>query len=159
MFPSFFCHPCRDPRCAAVSLHHLAGNRSAGLPGCGAPHQRWLHHRGHYHAHYLWLCCVGQYYVSKIHIQSKFIQLSSVQQASLLNIYDLIKADKGRRALLNCFCCEKSSSVSFCENTLFPLSTAWLSHFTSRAMATVTGGSALMVTATVTRKGRDAITS
>ena len=76
-------HPFRDPWRSAVNLHHLAGNRSVGLPGGGAPHQRRLHHRGHYHARYLWLCGAGQYNVSKPHTQFSLMQLLSVHSGSL----------------------------------------------------------------------------
>lgn len=58
-------HPCRDPGCVAVSVDHLVGDGSVGVFGCGAPHQRRLHHRGHHHAHYLRVCRVGEHHVSE----------------------------------------------------------------------------------------------
>lgn len=54
---------CRDSGGPAVSFHHLGGHRSVGVPGCGPSRQQQLHHRGHDHAHHLWLCSVGQHHV------------------------------------------------------------------------------------------------
>lgn len=72
---------CRDPGSFAVSFHHLGGNRHFGLPGCGASHQQRLHHRGHHHAHHLWLCSVGQYHVSRISV-------ATGQEFSCIGVYE-----------------------------------------------------------------------
>lgn len=82
----FFCVlMSRDPGRSALRLHDLACDRSASLLGRGASRQRRLHHWGYRHAYHLWVCSIGQYYVSIISFLIFFSQvLLNIQQFQMI---------------------------------------------------------------------------